>query len=114
MPRELVCVRLEFCCSAPATDCGSCRQLGSRAGPYRHGVIAFPERREAVEHRLVPEGCCHLLSVENSGFGGSGVGLKYHGSGFSHPTRWSTTLSSRFNLPHVTNFRALCGAKKVT
>ena len=29
-------------------------------------------------------------------------------------TRWSTTLSSKVNLPHVINFRALCGANLVT
>ena len=30
------------------------------------------------------------------------------------PTRWSTTLSSKVNLPHAINFRALCGANLVT
>jgi len=29
-------------------------------------------------------------------------------------TRWSTTLSSKVNLPCAINFRALCGAKLVT
>ena len=29
-------------------------------------------------------------------------------------TRWSTTLSSKVNLPHAINFRALCGANLVT
>jgi len=30
------------------------------------------------------------------------------------PTRWSTTLSSKVNLPHAINFRAFCSAKLVT
>jgi hypothetical protein len=29
-------------------------------------------------------------------------------------TRWTTTLSSRANLPHATKFRAFCGANLVT
>jgi len=30
------------------------------------------------------------------------------------PTRWSTTVSSKVNLYHAINFRALCGANLVT
>ena len=30
------------------------------------------------------------------------------------PARWSTTLSSKVNLPHVIDFRALCVANLVT
>ena len=78
---ELVCVRLGLCCSAPAAECGSCMQLGSRAGQYRRGAFFGPERRAAVEHRLVPEGICHLLSVESLGLGDSCVGSRvqpYH------------------------------------
>ena len=30
------------------------------------------------------------------------------------PTRWSTTLSSKVNLPHAIHFRALCVANLVT
>ena len=31
-----------------------------------------------------------------------------------HSTRWTTTISSKVNLPHAINFRVLCGAKLVT
>jgi len=32
----------------------------------------------------------------------------------AHSTRWSSTLSSKVNLPHVINARAKCGASLVT
>ena len=32
----------------------------------------------------------------------------------SSTTRWSTTLSSKVNLPHIFNFRALCCANLAT
>ena len=32
----------------------------------------------------------------------------------SASTRWSTTLSSKVNLPHAIKFRALCGENLVT
>ena len=31
-----------------------------------------------------------------------------------HATRWSTSRSSKVNLPHAINFRALCGTNLVT
>ena len=34
--------------------------------------------------------------------------------GIGVSTRWSTTLSSKVNLPHAINFRASCGADLVT
>ena len=35
-------------------------------------------------------------------------------SAMSSTTRWSTTLSSKVNLPHTIDFGALCGANLVT
>ena len=43
--------------------------------------------------------------------GGGGSGRSCGGERDS--TRWSSTLSSKVNLPHVINFRVLCGANVV-
>ena len=37
-----------------------------------------------------------------------------HTSGDALPTQWSTILSSKVNLPHIINFRAICAANLVT
>ena len=49
-----------------------------------------------------------------SGVEGGGGGVWSVGGGVYPPTRWSTTLSSKVNLPHAINLRALCGANLVT
>jgi len=36
--------------------------------------------------------------------------IRSHACVQPHPTRWTTTLSSKVNLPHAINFRAVCGA----
>ena len=41
-------------------------------------------------------------------------GLDFEGGDFPHATRWTTNLSSKVNLHHAIDFRALCGANLVT
>ena len=41
------------------------------------------------------------------------AGNKYV-AGNKYTTRWGTTHSSKVNLPHLADFRALCGANLVT
>ena len=43
-----------------------------------------------------------------------GGGAVSYERGTPAPTRWSTALSSKVNLPHAINFRALIGASLVT
>ena len=55
---------------------------------------------------MVKRRCSKLRRSEKDGLRWNLVG--------GDSTRWSTTLSSKVNLPHAINFRALCGAYLVT
>ena len=69
-----------------ANDCAPCQPPLRAFSGWIHGVEAPTTlRREISEWRLSP-----------------------------YTTRWNTALSSKDNLPHPINFRALCGANLVT
>jgi len=89
-------------------------------------------RRERYPHdgRLIRNGCgpkstrtrlsprCKTCAVGIRESRESHLALPRFGATFGATnlvtTRWSTTPSSKVNLPHAINFRALCGANLVT